>query len=158
MSDRGTTVLRCVVVGVDGSANARHALDWAIALAEPVRATVVAVHALGLLDRLGDERVPTAQHRDEIEAEFRDRWCGPLDGAGVAEARVARDGPPADVVLAVAEEHDADLVVVGERGIGGGPARVLGSTSRRVLEGADRPVLIVPAPPSPPPPPSVPAP
>jgi nucleotide-binding universal stress UspA family protein len=150
--------VRCVVVGVDGSENARHALEWAIALGAPHGATVVAVHALGLLDRLGDERVPTAQHREEIEAEFRDHWCAPLDAAGVPEARVARDGPPADVLLAVAEEHDADLVVVGERGIGGGPARVLGSTSRRVLEDADRPVLVVPAPPSPPPPPSLPAP
>jgi nucleotide-binding universal stress UspA family protein len=137
-------ILRTIVVGVDGSENARHALDWAIMLAEPVAARVVAVHALGLLDRLDDTPVPTEAHRDQIIEEFTTNWCAALDRAPVPDVRLARDGPPADVILATAKEYDADLVVVGERGIGGGPGRDLGSTSRRVLEASPKPVLIVP--------------
>jgi nucleotide-binding universal stress UspA family protein len=138
--------LRTIVVGVDGSANARAALDWAITLAEPVGARIVAVHALGLMDRLDRSHVPTAIHRDEIVAEFSSTWCAALDDATVPNDRLAADGPPADVILATARDRDADLVVVGERGTGAGPARDLGSTSRRVLEGTDRPVLVVPGP------------
>jgi nucleotide-binding universal stress UspA family protein len=138
------TTLRHVVVGVDGSENSRRALDWAVTLARPAGARVTAVHALGLLDRLDDERVTTADHRDAIVEQFRTVWCAALDDADLPSERIALDGSPADVVLRAAEERGADLIVVGERGTGGGAASELGSTSRRVLEGADRPVLVVP--------------
>lgn len=135
----------CVVVGVDGSANAQRALEWAIALAEPLGARVVAVHALGLLDRLHDARVPTAPNRPAIVAQFEQEWCAPLAAAGVDGACVADDGTPADVILRVAQEHGADVIVVGARGVGAAaPERLLGSTSHRVVEQADRPVLVVP--------------
>lgn len=137
-------ILRSIVVGVDGSDNARCALAWAITLAEPAGARVVAVHALGLMDRLDREHVPTATHRDAIVEEFSTVWCAALDDASVPHDRLVADGPPADVILTTALDRGADLIVVGERGIGTGPVRELGSTSRRVLEGADRPVLVVP--------------
>lgn len=137
--------LQHIVVGIDGSENAQHALDWAVTLARPSGARVTVVHALGLLERVHGERVPAASHREEVAEAFASEWCAALDRAGVPCDRILADGTPADVILATVEERDADLVVVGERGTGGGPARVLGSTSRRVLEAADRPVLVVPA-------------
>ena len=133
-----------IVVGVDGSANARDALEWAVALAGPHGARITAVHALGLLDRLAHERVTTADHREAITDEFCRIWCAVLDDAGVETDRVVADGPPADVILATATERGADLIVVGERGVGVGSAAELGSTSRRVLEQATVPVLVVP--------------
>jgi len=139
--------LRCLVVGIDGSDDAARALDWAIALARPTGARVVAVHALGLLDRIGDARVVTGTHREAITREFTDRWCAALDRADVPADRIAVDGPPAEVVLAVARSEAADLVVVGERGVGGTAAE-LGSTSRRVLASTTVPVLVVPTAPT----------
>jgi nucleotide-binding universal stress UspA family protein len=138
--------VRHIVVGVDGSANAGHALDWAITLARPHGARITAVHALGLLDRLAHERVTTGDHREAITDEFCRVWCAALDGAGVETERLVLDGPPADVILATAADTGADLVVVGERGIGAGAAAELGSTSRRVLESSTVPVLVVPRP------------
>lgn len=138
--------VRHIVVGVDGSANAAHALDWAITLARPHGARITAVHALGLLDRLAHERVTTADHREEITDEFTRVWCAALDAEGLDADRRVLDGPPADVILATAAATGADLVVVGERGIGAGAAAELGSTSRRVLESAAVPVLVVPRP------------
>lgn len=136
--------VRHIVVGVDGSTNAADALDWAITLARPHGARITAVHALGLLDRLAHERVTTGDHREAITEEFRAQWCAALDDAGVECDRQIVDGPPADVILATAEAAGADLVVVGERGIGAGAASELGSTSRRVLASATVPVLVVP--------------
>jgi nucleotide-binding universal stress UspA family protein len=135
--------LRRIVVGVDGSPDAARALDWAITLARATGAHVVAVHALGLLDRLGDDRVAAGSHRAAITAEFTDRWCAALDSAGVTADRTVVDGPPADVILRTARAEAADLVVLGERGVGGTAAE-LGSTSRRVLAATTVPVLVVP--------------
>ena len=134
-----------LVVGLDGSESSRPALAWAIGLASACRADLVAVHALGLLDQLdGDERVPTATHRGEIVERFDTVWCAPLRHAGVANRLVVRDGTPVDVLLTVADEEDADLIVVGSRGLGRRPEQVLGSTSHQLAARASTPVLIVP--------------
>ena len=49
----------------------------------------------------------------------------------------------ADTLIAIAEERDARAIVVGSRGLGGIKARVLGSTSRKLLHDTHRPVLVV---------------
>lgn len=135
-----------IVVAVDGSENSLAAVDWAADLAEATGAEVVAVHALGLLERLDDEAVPAQPHRDEIAELFESTWCVPLDRDGVRCRRVLRDGNPVSVVLALAEEEDADLIVVGSRGLGGFPEQLLGSTSTQVAQRSRRPVAIVPLP------------
>ncbi len=105
---------------------------------------IVAAAAWALARVAPHERVTTGDHREAITEEFRTQWCAALDDAGVACDREVVDGPPADVILATAEATGADLVVVGERGIGAGAASELGSTSRRVLGSATVPVLVVP--------------
>jgi nucleotide-binding universal stress UspA family protein len=49
----------------------------------------------------------------------------------------------ASTLIAIAEERDARAIVVGSRGLGGIKARVLGSTSRKLLHEAHLPVLVV---------------
>lgn len=134
-----------IVVAVDGSDNSLAAVDWAANLADATGAEVVAVHALGLLERMdADEPVPAQPHRDEIRRRFETTWCAPLDRAGVRWRHLVRDGNPVSVVLAVAEEEHADLVVLGSRGLGGYPELLLGSTSTQVAQRSPRPVTIVP--------------
>ena len=65
--------------------------------------------------------------------------------AGIPVERIEEDGPPADVIVRVAEREGADLIVVGSRGIGQAP-RLLGSTSEAVLAHARLPTVVVPAP------------
>jgi nucleotide-binding universal stress UspA family protein len=133
-----------IVVGVDGSENARRALSWAVELALALDADVVAVHAVGLLERFGevvddDDRHPDVRHVFDTE------WCEALETPGVRSVRLLRDGNPVSVLLTVADEHDADLIVVGGRGVGGFPELLLGSTSTQVAQHATRPVTIIPA-------------
>jgi nucleotide-binding universal stress UspA family protein len=140
--------LKRIVVGVDGSPNSRAAVEWAAGMAAATNAEVVAVHAIGLLERLHDEHdeaVPTQPHREEIGQLFETVWCAPLDRAGVRSRRLVRDGSPVGALLAAAEEENADLIVVGSRGLGGYPELLLGSTSTQVAQHASRPVTIVPA-------------
>jgi nucleotide-binding universal stress UspA family protein len=137
--------LERIVVGVDGSENSLAAVSWAAGLARATGAEVVAVHALGLLERLGDgPPVASQTHRDEIRERFEAEWCAPLDAPDVRCRRVVRDGSPVTALLAVAEDEGADLIVVGSRGLGGYPEQLLGSTSTQVAQHAPCPVAIVP--------------
>ena len=52
-------------------------------------------------------------------------------------------GDAAKQIVAYADEVDADLIVVGSRGLGRVSGVLLGSVSRAVLRDAKRPVLIV---------------
>jgi len=138
--------VRVIVVGVDGSADSEAAVGFTARLAGALGAEVVAVHALGLLDRLEPDgpRVPTQPHREEIAAKVEGEWTSALRDAGVAHRAVLHDGNPVDVVLQVVDDVGADLVVLGSRGIGGSPIQLLGSTSTQVAQQARCPVTIVP--------------
>jgi nucleotide-binding universal stress UspA family protein len=137
--------IRRILAGVDGSDNSRRALQWTILLARQFHAELVAVHAVGLLSRLGDgPPVPSHSHLDELRLEFERDWCAPVHASTVAYRLLLRDGPPVPVLLAAAEEETADLIVLGSRGVGGFPELLLGSTSHHVAERATRPVLVVP--------------
>ena len=147
MQDAGHPV-GTIVVGLDGSANSHDAVRWAARLARSLDAEVVAVHALGLLDRLEPDgpMVPTQPHRDEIAERANGPWIEPLVEADVRHRVVLHDGSPVDVVLDVVADVGADLVVLGSRGIGGSPALLLGSTSSQVAQRSRCPVTIVPDP------------
>lgn len=133
-----------VVVGVDGSANSRHALVRAAHHAQDIGADLVVVHAVGLTEEIDGEHVPTFGRRDEI-ATHLDRWSDAVREIGVTdfEQRLI-DGPPVDVLLRVAREIDAGTVVIGRRGIGGRPELLLGSTAHQVIEHARCAVLVIP--------------
>ncbi|HET9731379.1 MAG TPA: universal stress protein [Acidimicrobiales bacterium] len=136
--------LQRVVVAVDGSPNSLRAVEWAADLAVLAGAEVVAVHAVGLLEHMG----VGADHDplEQIRRRFEDEWCQPLAQAGASCRRILRDGPPVSVILAAADETDADLIVLGSRGLGGYPELLLGSTSTQVAQHSHRPVTIVPLP------------
>jgi nucleotide-binding universal stress UspA family protein len=64
-------------------------------------------------------------------------------GATAEALSMADSASVAGTLIAIAEERDARAIVVGSRGLGGIKARVLGSTSRKLLHDTHRPVLVV---------------
>jgi nucleotide-binding universal stress UspA family protein len=134
-----------IVVGYDGSAPAREAVRHAVTLAEGGR--IVLVHAYDappptLSDRwrelLAHDHVERAQSvLDAILREDNDALAG-----ADWEARLA-PGSPAEAILGVAQEVDADTIVVGSHGYGPMSA-LLGSVSHELLHIADRPVAVIP--------------
>jgi nucleotide-binding universal stress UspA family protein len=88
--------------------------------------------------------VPVETHLDEIRDRFENRWCAPL--AGLRYRTELRYGSPVGAILDLADETDADMIVLGSRGLGGFPELLLGSTSSQVSQHSRRPVLIVPIP------------
>jgi nucleotide-binding universal stress UspA family protein len=138
--------IRRIVVGLDGSEHATRAAAWAAHLARVLDAEVIAVHALGLLHHTAEGAVlPSDTHRDEIRVEFEQLWCASVRDRGVQYRAELREGNPVTALLDAADDADADLLVVGSRGMGGFPELLLGSTSTQVAQHARRPVVIVPA-------------
>ncbi|HET8758624.1 MAG TPA: universal stress protein [Solirubrobacteraceae bacterium] len=138
-----------IVVGVDGSAGARAALDFALDEAR-LRATdvrVVAAWQLPAVAYAGGYGLGDVQLLSELEQDAGDHAARALedaDAGGVEVSTVVREGTPAQVLL---EEADgADLLVVGTRGLGGFRGLLLGSVSQQCAHHAPCPLVIVPPP------------
>ncbi|KZL16249.1 putative universal stress protein [Pseudovibrio axinellae] len=64
--------------------------------------------------------------------------------AGCTNIRaLIKSGPTARTIVAVAQEHACDLIVIGSRGLGSLEGYLLGSVSHKVTSLADCPVLVV---------------
>ncbi|MNR36447.1 Stress response protein NhaX [compost metagenome] len=66
-----------------------------------------------------------------------------LEAEGLNATVELLQGSPAEVILAYAKEHGADVIVIGSRGLGGIREFVLGSVSHNVVQSARIPVLVV---------------
>jgi nucleotide-binding universal stress UspA family protein len=117
-----------VVVGYDGSPEAHAAVTQGVRIARG--RTVVIVHANDDRD-LGESVV------DAILLEGNEELADAR-----YETRVV-PGRPADALLDVARELDADTIVVGTRGAGRVGA-LLGSVAHELLQRSDRPVTVIP--------------
>ena len=132
-----------VIVGVDGSTNAKRALALAAEIARRFDVDLAVFHAIGLMTIIEGQHVPSEGHRDDLERLLRLEWCAPL--AGDRDLRWRAElvyGSPADVLMKMGTGLDASFVVVGSRGVGDELA--LGSTSHHVVHHCDRPVVVVP--------------
>lgn len=134
-----------IVVGTDGSAGATLALDRAAGLAKADGATVHVVTAVP--PPLREPYVSSArtEHVDAggVAESVLARARHVLEEAGVAVETHTRGGDPAEAILDVAREVDAELIVVGARGLGGLKRFLLGSVSTKVSHYADRTVMVV---------------
>lgn len=140
------TGISTILVGVDGSPEARQAAAFTAMLARQLGAEVVAVHAVSLLDvwpEHPEDHLERNSHT-HVTALLEGPWIEPLTLAGVQPRLMLRDGPPSIVLLAIADEIDADLIVIGIRGAGQADLFALGSTTTRITERSTRPVVVVP--------------
>lgn len=139
-----------VVVGVDGSPGARAALEWAAAEARLRGARLRAVHAWHLPAAAygsGGFVPPVGMTwEDDLEEAAKaglektlDEAAATLSGIEV-EHRVCEGS--AAVVLTEAAE-DADLLVIGSRGLGGFKELLLGSVGHQCAQRSPCPVVIV---------------
>jgi nucleotide-binding universal stress UspA family protein len=137
-----------IVVGVDGSDGARDALRFALeeARLRGARVHVVAAWQVPVAAYGGALVSPDSALVDQLAAEARSAVERALAGAGdlAADADVdivVREGAPAQVLLE--ESDDADLLVLGSRGLGGFRSLLLGSVSQHCAHHAPCPVVIV---------------
>jgi nucleotide-binding universal stress UspA family protein len=137
-----------IVVGIDGSKTAGHALRWAVQEACLRGAALEVVHAWHVPYVGGSLYNPAAFDPGMFEVAARatlDAACDGVDIAGLAQppTRVLTSGGAASAILEAAK--GADLVVMGSRGLGGFAGLLLGSVTHQVAHHASCPVVIVPS-------------
>lgn len=133
-----------IVVGYDGSACGRAALEEACKLAKEMGEEIVVVFGYAPGGYGGGE-IPT--HREAVEeigekvaAEAQQR----ARAAGVASEVKLLPLKPDHALLQAAEEADARMIVVGSYGEAPLKGAILGSTPYKLLHTSKRPVLVVP--------------
>lgn len=137
-----------IVVAVDGSAPAQAALDWASTEAATRNLPLRLVHAfiwpmmrprvdLGPVAGIPDSGLQAAAERVLSEARDRVHSLAPD-----VDVNVKLDaGTPGAILLA--ESHDAELIVLGNRGLGGFTGLLVGSVGVQVAAHATCPVVVV---------------
>ena len=140
-----------IVVGTDGSETAGEAVRQAIDLAKLSEARLDIVSAYEPIPRQrlqeeqreapGDVQYELGPREDvnmTLDAASREAKQGEVDVNSHA-----REGDPADAILDVAEEVQADLIVVGNKGMTGARRFLLGSVPNKVSHHAPCSVIIV---------------
>jgi nucleotide-binding universal stress UspA family protein len=138
--------MRSIVVGTDGSATADKAVRWTIDLARGREVSVCVVTAFPRTD-LSEPLAGTARADPvrlvEAAENVAARTAREFADAGIQADTDAREGDAAAVLIDVAEQRDADLIVVGSRGHTGVRRFLLGSVASKVAHHAPHSVMIV---------------
>ncbi|WP_373047715.1 universal stress protein [Vulgatibacter sp.] len=138
-------MIQHILVAVDGSDGSKRAVGLARELATALQARVTLLHVIE----------PPASFPIEAYGLNRNQvYDVQLQGARALLAAIAAEmpgrvdqvvdsGSPAETICAQSEERDADLVLLGSRGMGTMGRWLLGSVSDRVVHLSKRPVTVV---------------
>jgi nucleotide-binding universal stress UspA family protein len=139
--------MKKILIATDGSASSAEAVGFGIELAAEHEAEVIFVHVVPAVDV-----VPTAvfgmtgafpHEPSAYDRELLDDAAALAAEHGVVSTTALLRGEIVDEIVAFADSHDADLIVVGTRGHGAIAGALLGSVSRGILRETKRPVLVV---------------
>jgi nucleotide-binding universal stress UspA family protein len=144
-----------ILVAVDGSAHSKKVVEYSSDVAKRLSASVTLVYVI---------KNPPEETQEIVEYEkaenFPDAYANylrglgnavvsklakPFEGRGVSCRTLVEYGNPAERILEVALTDKSEMIIVGLRGLHGvARIRSLGSVSRRVIENALCPVIVVP--------------
>ena len=134
-----------IFLAVDGSEYSQRAIEYAKSLTESYEANLWLVHVFShTSDLLG------YQDFEKLYAKRKSAGQAVLDSAkkilGSTTFKVHEElleGSEAEAILTVAENHRADLIVMGTRGFGAVKGMLVGSVSRKVIHLSTCPVMVV---------------
>jgi nucleotide-binding universal stress UspA family protein len=139
-----------ILVPVDFSSSTESVVDIARTIAECFSARLWLIHVVSPdPDFVGYDAGPQAV-RDQVAGHLREEHqrlqatAAELREAGIDATALLVRGATAEKILAAAEEHAADLIVMGSHGHGAMHRALVGSVSERILRKAACPVTIIP--------------
>jgi nucleotide-binding universal stress UspA family protein len=139
--------VRSIVVGTDGSPSADAAVRRA---AEIAKGSGTRVHLVTAYPDVPTYRETIASSAKAEPIDLRQaaesvlaREARALEDDGIEVMTHAREGDPAEVIIDVAQEEGADLIVVGARGLSGLQRFLLGSVSSKLSHHAPTSVMVV---------------
>ena len=136
--------MKRILIATDGSSGSGVALEQGLSLAADLGAAATVAYVKQPPSALLGEPF----YQDTITEEA-DHARGVITDAKLRATRYdvrvdyeVVEGDPVNAILAFARARDADIIVVGSRGLGAMRGLVLGSVSSAILHQADRPVLV----------------
>jgi universal stress protein F len=136
--------MRKILVALDGSPRADGVLEYAVSLARITGAKLVLFRSFGIPPDMTlawpacDEPLEAALKRQAQT--YLDECARGVPSGLLGAVRVAL-GAPWEAVCSAARDENVDLVVIGSHGYGG-IDRLLGTTAAKIVNHADRPVLV----------------
>ncbi|WP_182187651.1 universal stress protein [Pectinatus frisingensis] len=138
---------KSIMVPIDGSMHSEHALQQAVYIAKLSKATLNVLYVIDL------NTAVSAFERMTLDAYIP----GDIDAQGKKILDHAKEvvgdlpqteytlkiGDPAKMILTYSKESDADLIVMGSRGLGAIKQIIMGSVSQYLVTHAECPVLVV---------------
>ena len=134
-----------ILMAVDGSDYSNKALAYAANMAETYRATLWLVHVLAhTSDLLGyDDFEKLYAKRKHAGQTVLDAATKMLADPPFEIRGELLEGPEAESILNCAKNNQADIIVMGTRGMGALKGLLLGSVSRKVIHYASCPVMVI---------------
>ncbi len=125
-----------ILVPVDQSPRDGVVLPYCVRLAQPLSATLAILSVVSLTKTFFPNAIRLAEaYLTATELGLREQ--------GVATQTIVRRGDPSSVIVALADEVGADLIVMATRGRRGVDKLFMGSVADAVLTASQRPVLLL---------------
>lgn len=139
---------KTILVATDFSETSDRALDYAIDLAKLLGSSVTVLHAYelpvyGFPDGALVATVEIATRIMNAAQSALAQTCEARANKGVKLDSMLRQGVAFEEIHSVAEEINADLIVIGTHGRKGLARALLGSVAEKVIRTATRPVLTI---------------
>jgi len=131
-----------ILVAVDGSGSSLNALTQSFHLASRLTVVSVVPEYAGDLDMVGVGDLMASMRRPFEKALSEARNMAGTEGAMIRA--ILEEGEPYEKIVDIAEAENADLIVMGRRGLHTVERALLGSVTARVIGYSQRDVLVVP--------------
>lgn len=139
--------LKTIVVATDLEGQAEAALEYARKLAKSYGARIVLAHGLDPMEYAAVDAVPGSvlSHMTDTARKVLDELAGELLRAGIHSHSEVRQGAVAEMLVEVARQYKAGLIVIGTKGMEGAGPIVVGAIAERLVRLSPCPVLAVAA-------------
>ena len=139
--------LKTIVVATDLEGQAEAALEYARKLAVIYGARIVLAHGLDPMEYAAVDAVPGSvlNHLTDTARNVLDKLAGDLLREGIHSHSEIRQGVVAEMLVDVAQQYEAGLIVIGTKGMAGAGPVVVGAIAEQLVRLAPCPVLAVAA-------------
>jgi nucleotide-binding universal stress UspA family protein len=140
------SLIKHIVLGVDGSDPSRRAAEYAacLALIQNSRVTVVHAYTVASAVKASARNLPTTASPYDTAQSLVFDMVDFLRNEGIERVeKVVEEGPAVNVIIDAVERCRPDLIIVGARGTSEWNGTIQGSVSAAVTQRVPCPVLVV---------------